>query len=273
MGLASFKFHQINSSNKVFNKTFINENSDVIFMPGCSLSGYNEDIILNIYKYLKKHIKNIGISFSCCYKPSIMINDNKSFNKYYKKLDETLKDNNIKEVITACPNCYKTVKNNSGNVKVSFLLDVIKEKGIDESLLNHYKDVDIKFAIHDSCAIRGENSIYESSRYILDSLGVNYVEFEKNKKNSNCCGSIFIDNEKKINQIKRRCLQTNVEYIICYCETCTKSMLIGDKKSIHVLDLMFNKEIINKKCFTQNQQSSIISWNNRYKLSNRRKYE
>lgn len=273
MGKSSFKFHQINSSKKIFNKSFIKESSEIIFMPGCSLSGYNEELILNIYDYLRKYIKNIGITFSCCYRPSLMINDDNSFNKYYKKLNETLASNNIKEIITACPNCYKTVKANSKNVKVTFLLDVIKEKGLDGFLLNHYKDLDIKFAIQDSCAIRGENSIYESSRYILDSIGIDYVEFEKNRKNSNCCGAIFVDDTKKIGQINRRCSQTNEKHVICYCETCTKSMIQGNKQSIHILDLIFNKEVINKNCFSQKNQSAMQSWKNRYKLNNRRKYE
>lgn len=257
----------------MFNKTFIEKNSDVVFMPGCSLSGYSEDLILNIYNYLKKHINNIGITYSCCYRPSLMINDEKSFNKHYKKLDEIFINNNIKEVITACPNCYKTIKSKSKDVKVTFLLDVIKEKGIDEDLLNNYKDLDIRFAIHDSCSIRGENSIYESSRFILDSIGIDYVEFEKNRKNSNCCGAIFVDDTKRINQIKRRCSQIDEKYIISYCETCTKSMLEGNKKAIHILDLIFNKDLINKSDFTQKQQSGIQSWNSRYKLNNRRKYE
>ena len=273
MGKLSFRFHQINSSNKLFSKIFVSENSEVIFMPGCSLSGYNEDVILNIYKYLKYHIPDIGISFSCCYKPSLMIKDKTLFDRKYSKLNETFINNNIKEIITACPNCYKTIKSNSKNVKVTFLLDLIKEKGIDEKLLNHYKDTKINFAVHDSCVIRGNECIYESCRYILDKLGINYIEFEKNRKNSTCCGSIFVDDKKRLEQMKRRCEQASSDYIISYCETCTKTMLQGGKNSIHILDLLFNKEIIDNKKFTQSLSSSIKSWENRYKLNNRRRYE
>lgn len=273
MGKLSFKFHQLNSSNKMFSKTFVNENSEVVFMPGCSLSGYNEDIILDVYKYLKSHIPQIGISFSCCYKPSLMIKDKNSFDKKYSKLEEMFKNNNIKEVITACPNCYKTIKSNSENVKVTFLLNFIKEKGIDKNLLNHYNNVNMTFVIHDSCSIRGNESIYESSRYILNELGINYIEFEKNRKNSTCCGSIFVDDKKRIEQMNKRCNQTTSNYVISYCETCTKTMLQGGKNSIHILDLLFNKDIIDNKKFTQHQISSIKSWKNRYKLNNRRDYE
>ncbi|MGL4914459.1 MAG: heterodisulfide reductase-related iron-sulfur binding cluster, partial [Romboutsia sp.] len=264
MGELSFRFHQKNSSNKLFSKTFVSKNNEVIFMPGCSLSGYNEDIILNIYKYLKYHIPGIGISFSCCYKPSLMIKDKTLFDKNYNKLDETFIKSNIKEIITACPNCYKTIKENSKNVKVTFLLELIKEKGIDENLLNYYKDTKIKFAIHDSCAIRGNQAIYESCRYILDKLGIDYIEFDKNRQNSTCCGSIFVDDKKRLEQMKKRCKQTTSQYVISYCETCTKTMLQGGKNSIHILDLLFNKDMIDNKKFTQHTGSIIKSWENRY---------
>lgn len=273
MGKISFKFHQLNSNNKMFKKTFLTDNSHVVFMPGCSLSGYRQDIIIKIYEYLKNHIDELGISLSCCYKPSIMIKDYDSFNKYYKTLDNMLNDNNIKEVITACPNCYKTIKENSKNIKVTFLLEVIKEKGIDKELLNNYIDIEQIFTIQDSCAIRGNESIYESCRFILDQLGIKYIEFEKNKTKSNCCGSIFVDDKKRLEQIKRRCEQTDCDNIISYCETCAKSMLEGGKDSIHILDLLFNEDVINKKMFTQKKISSFKTWENRYKINNRRNYE
>ncbi|CEI73182.1 MULTISPECIES: (Fe-S)-binding protein [Romboutsia] len=273
MSKLPYKIHQISSNNKLFRKTFIDEDADVLFMPGCSLSGYDEKIILNIYNYLRGHIKNIGITFSCCYKPSIMIKDYKSFEKYYKNLDETLNTNNVKKVITSCPNCYKSLSENSKNIEVYFLLDVIREFGLDNRLIGYYSDLNIEFAIHDSCAIRGVESIYISARDILKSLGIKYSEFEKNRSSSMCCGAIFTDNENKKKQLEKRCSQTKSDYTICYCETCVKFMINGGKNSIHILDLIFNEEYLNKDKFTQYNKSSINSWINRYKLNNRRKYE
>lgn len=273
MSYIQYKLHQISSSKKMFRKSFINENSDTIFMPGCSLSAYNPQIVINIYNYLKYHIKDIGITLSCCYKPSIMIKDNNTFKRNYKKLDEMLNENNIKTIITACPNCYKTITKNSTNVKVVFLLDTIKEIGIDNSFINYYGDINIIFSIHDSCAIRGEKSIYESSRYLLNKLGIKYNEFNKNMENSMCCGAIFTDSKKRIEQLNKRVSQSNSDYIISYCETCVKSMKSVGKNSIHILDLLFNEEIIKKNIFIQVDNSSFNSWVNRYKLNNRRNYD
>ncbi|MPN28994.1 hypothetical protein SDC9_176441 [bioreactor metagenome] len=50
-------------------------------------------------------------------------------------------------------------------------------------------------------------------------------------------------------------------------------MLEGGKDSIHILDLLFNEDVINKKMFTQKKISSFKTWENRYKINNRRNYE
>ena len=263
------KLHQTLSNSKLYNKTSNLEECEILFFPGCSLSTHKQYIIDDIYRYLKKHIKNVGISFSCCFKPSFLVRDMDSFERYYTKLDEKLKDNKINKVIVACPNCYKTIKSNSKQIEVIFLLDIIKEYGIDDDLKGYYNNIDIEFMLHDACAIRGENSIYDSSRYILDELGIKYKEFILNKEKSMCCGEKIKDKVKSEKVLKKRLEGIENDHIISYCQACSKRMLSQDKKSIHILDLLFNEQIINKKEFSQHKVNLVESWINRYKVASK----
>jgi Fe-S oxidoreductase len=261
------RFHQINSFSPIFSKSANLKNSKVMFLPGCSLSSYSEDIVLKTYEYLKRHYKEIGITFKCCSKPTIAMGDIDKFNKYYSSLEKKIKDDNIKEIIVACPNCYNTISKNSKNIKVTSLYEIIKEFGIPNQLKGNYKGLDL--AVHDSCSIRNESNIHESVRDILKELGVSVIEFKNNKENTVCCGAGGMvgvtNNELALKQMKSRVYETDCENIVCYCESCCESFLNCDKNILHILDLLFNEEVINQRKITQVKSKTIDKWKMRYK--------
>ncbi|WP_042276687.1 (Fe-S)-binding protein [[Clostridium] dakarense] len=269
IGYKTVKFHQTNSFSPIFSKRFINKTSKKIFFPGCSLSSYSSDIVLKTYDYLKSNIDNISLVFECCGKPTLSMGDMDKFNEYYSKLDFMFNENDIYEVIVACPNCFKTIGSHSENVKVRTLWEVIKEYGVPKELQDYYKDVNLGFSLHDPCPVRNESKVHESVRYILESLGVKVVEFDKNKEKSECCGSggmVKVTNKELANkQTRKRANEAKTENIVTYCEACCESMLSVEKQTLHILDFMFNEDVINKKKFTQDKKSTIKKWSTRYK--------
>lgn len=277
IGYKTVKVHQSNSFSPIFSKSFIKPNTKSIFFPGCSLSSYKNDIVLKTYEYLKFHIEDISLVFECCGKPTLSIGDLDRFNNYYSKLESKFNENDIYEVIVACPNCYKTIKHNSKNIKVKIIWEVINEYGIPKELNNYYKDIDKMFSLHDPCPIRDVDIIHESVRTILNELGVKIVEFDKNRNKSECCGSggmVRVTNPQLAKkQTNKRANQSKTDNIVTYCESCCESMLSVNKQTLHILDFMFNEDVLKYKTFTQDRSSTIKKWKNRYtgiKLANKK---
>ncbi|WP_081016457.1 (Fe-S)-binding protein [Paraclostridium sordellii] len=266
-GYSIVKFHQMNSFSPIFSKDLNTENARVVFLPGCSLSSYSDSIVKKIYKYLQKHYKDIGMTFKCCGKPTKSMGEVEKFNKYYDKIESLISNNEIEEIIVACPNCYNTLSKNSKSIKITSLYEVIKDKGIPKNLKNNFEN--ITCSVHDSCSIRYEKCIHDSVRYILKELGINIVEFENCRENTVCCGAggmvAITNSEVSLKQINRRVNETKCENIVCYCQSCCESLLNSDKNIFHILDLIFNEYFINKNVVSQSTENTLKKWKNRYK--------
>lgn len=269
LGYNTVKFHQINSFSSLFSKTFLNKNTKRLFLPGCSLSSYSSDLVLKTFKYLQGNIEDIALVFQCCGKPTLSMGDVDTFKKYYSKLEKIFNNEDIEEIIVACPNCFSTIKSNSKNIKVTSIWETIREYGIPENLINHYKDLDKSFSLHDPCPIRYEYQIHDDVRYILNSLGVKILEFDKNRENSECCGSggmVRITNISiSENQSNKRANEAKTDNVISYCQSCCESMIIANKPTLHILDLIFNDSVVNKEKFSQYKTTTINKWAMRYK--------
>ena len=269
LGYNTIKFHQINSFSPIFSRSYINNNTKKIFLPGCSLSSYSPEIVMKTYDYLKSHIENISLVIECCGKPTLVMGDEKKFKSYYSKLDNILKENEIEEVIVACANCFDTIRNGSKDVKVTSLWSVINEFKIPNELINNYVNIEKEFYLHDPCPIRYESKIHDDVRTILKDLGVKVVEFDKNREKSECCGAgamVRVTNpDISIKQTKKRASEAKSDTVVSYCQSCCESMMSVGKNSLHILDFIFNEDVINKNKFTQNKTSLIHKWKMRYK--------
>ncbi|MEW8955729.1 (Fe-S)-binding protein [Clostridium sp.] len=267
LGYNTIKFHQKNSFSPIFTSKIKKNNIKRIFIPGCSLSAYDPNIVLNTYRYLENVTDNISMLFQCCGKPTLDMGDIEGFKGYSSRLNKIIEDNNIEEVIVACENCYKTIESNS-SVKVTSLWNVIDKKGVPKELKGRYKNLKETFALHDPCPIREEKEIHESVRNILKDLRVNIIEFEKNRDKTQCCGAggmVCVTNNKlALTQMNKRARETEADYIVSYCESCVESMIRGGKNSLHILDFLFNPKVISGEKLTQDITGTLRKWTNRY---------
>jgi len=169
---------------------------------------------------------------------------------------QVLNGYNIKKIVTACPHCYNTIKNEypdlGGTYEVvhhSEFLNVLIEKGklkIDEN--DEFKNRKITY--HDSCYLGRSNQIYEAPRKIIESLQADLVEMKRNKQNGLCCGAggaqMFKESEKgnKDVNIERteEALETDANIIASACPFCMTMLSDGIKNKereneVKVLDL------------------------------------
>jgi Fe-S oxidoreductase len=155
---------------------------------------------------------------------------------------ETMNGYGVKKVVTACPHCFNSIKNEfpqfGGNYEVLHHTEMI-----DQLVSSGKIKVDPKVELvtnttyHDSCYIGRYNDIYDAPREILaKSTGKQPVEMERNKSRGFCCGAgggrMFMeDNEGGRINIERskEAIATGAETIATACPFCMTMMTDGVK--------------------------------------------
>ena len=155
---------------------------------------------------------------------------------------EVLNAYEVKNIVTACPHSYNTLKNEypglGGTYNVQHHTELIKEL-IDSGKLKvegeTYKGKRITF--HDPCYLGRANKVYEAPRDVLKSLNANLAEMKRHKSTALCCGAggaqMFKEPEKgdmDINVLRTQdALETNPDIIATGCPYCNTMMTDGIK--------------------------------------------
>ncbi|MEE2772256.1 MAG: (Fe-S)-binding protein [Bacteroidota bacterium] len=220
---------------------------EVLFWVGCA--GSFDDRAKKITKAFVKLLQKADVDFavlgteeSCTGDPAKRAGNEFLFQMQAATNIEVLNGYEIKKIVTACPHCFNTIKNEypglGGNYEVMHHTQFLK------SLLNEgrlkveggkFKGKKITF--HDPCYLGRANNEYEAPRDLLRKLEVELVEMKKCKRNGLCCGAggaqMFKEPEpgnKDVN-IKRteQALEVNPEIIAAGCPFCNTMMTDGVK--------------------------------------------
>ena len=106
---------------------------------------------------------------------------------------EILNEIKPKRIITTCPHCLHTLKNEypafGGNYEVIHHTQFINELvGSGKIQLNVTKD-DLKVTFHDPCYLSRHNKVTDAPRTALQSAGALTIEMPRNSDKSFCCGA------------------------------------------------------------------------------------
>ena len=165
---------------------------------------------------------------------------------------QTLNGYNVKKIVTACPHCFNTLKNEypalGGNYEVvhhsQLLQELINTGRIKMQEGGTFKGKKITY--HDSCYMGRVNGVYEAPRSVLASLDAQLVEMKRCKTNGLCCGAggaqMFKEDEpgdKRINlERAEEALATGAGVIAANCPFCLTMMQDGVKAKDKQDDVM-----------------------------------
>jgi Fe-S oxidoreductase len=171
---------------------------EYLFYVGCM--GSYDDRQKKVSRALVKILREAGISFAILGQVEVCNGDSarRMGNEYLfqtlaKTNVESWNGQNVKAVITQCPHCFNTLKNEypelGGNYRVISHVELINELLRDKKI-RLSQVMSEKLTYHDPCYLGRHNNIYEAPREALQSIpGVQLVEMQRRRRESFCCGA------------------------------------------------------------------------------------
>lgn len=234
---------------------------DVLFWVGCA--GSFDQRAQRVTKAFVKILHQVGISFAILGPEEVCTGDpaRRAGNEFLFQMQaitniETLNAYEIKKIVTACPHCFNTLKNEypalGGNYEVihhtAFLQQLINDGRIKMKEGGVFKGKRITY--HDSCYLGRINGIYEAPRAVLELLDAELVEMKRCRSRGLCCGAgggqMFKEEEKgtlRINQERTKdMLEVKPDIVAAACPFCMTMLTDGIKEKdlqdqVQVLDI------------------------------------
>ncbi len=236
------------------------ETPEVLFWVGCA--GSFDDRAKKVTKAVAKILQAAEVKFailgqeeSCTGDPAKRAGNEFLFQMQAMQNIAVLNGYEIKKIVTACPHCFNTLKNEypalGGNYEVihhSQLIEQLLKEGRLQVEGGQFKGRKITF--HDPCYLGRSNGVYEAPREVLSKLDAELVEMKRCRAKGLCCGAggaqMFKEAEpgnKEVNtERSEEALELKPDFIAVGCPFCNTMMTDGVKHAekedaVKVLDI------------------------------------
>lgn len=222
------------------------ERPEILFWVGCA--GSFDPRAQQVSRAFASLMKIAGIRFAilgdeekCTGDPARRAGNEFLFQLLALQNIETLKNYEITKIVTTCPHCFNTLKNEYPALGGHY--EVLHHS----VFLNHLlRDGRLKLAgeipggaltYHDSCYLGRINGIYEDPREIMKQMNADIREMKRSKAGGLCCGAgggqMFKEDEagsKRINLERvEEALSTGAGTIVSNCPFCLTMLTDGVK--------------------------------------------
>ncbi len=237
------------------------ETPEILFWVGCA--GSYDERAQRVTIAMAKILSHTGIKFavlgteeSCTGDPAKRAGNEFLFQMQAMSNIEVLNAYNIQKIVTACPHCFNTLKNEYPPLGGSY--EVVHHTQLIQELINQGKLTVAdnlpfygkKITFHDPCYLGRGNNIYQAPRKALEILDADLVELKRCKQNGLCCGAggaqMFKEPEKGVKDINLErmddIIEAKADIVAVGCPFCMTMIRDGVKhfeqeEKIQVLDI------------------------------------
>jgi len=233
-------------------------NSEILYWAGCegSFNDRNREVSKTIVKVIQEAGVSVGILGKeelCCGDPARRTGNEYLFQELARRNIGVLNRHGVKKIITYCPHCYNTLKNEypqfGGHFDVVHYTVYLNEL-LRQGRLKVKRPLEGRVTFHDPCYLGRVNGIYDAPREILRCIpSLKPKEANLSREKSFCCGAgggrMWMHEHlgKRINDIRtEELIRTGVDWVATSCPYCLamvedgiKGREMGDR--ISVLDL------------------------------------
>ena len=237
--------------------------AEVLFWVGCT--GALEQRSQSVTRSMARVLKRAGVDFAilgdeetCTGDPARRMGNEYLYQILAQQNITTLTRYNIKKIVTICPHCFNTMRNEypqfGGDFEVLHYSQFIDQL-IQEDRLKPVIPVNTTMAYHDSCFLGRHNGIYDQPRNIAKSIpGLKLVEMEPRcRERGFCCGAggghMWLEESQgtRINHVRTdHFLETDADTVGVSCPFCLQMLtegiqakgLEGEKQSKDILELL-----------------------------------
>ncbi len=211
-----------------------------VFFPGCTLPGSRPNQTIAIYEHLKQTDPVLGVVLDCCCKPSHDLGRSDYFSAMMDEMKIFLVGHGIKEIITACPNCYTVFKEYGEPLQVTSVYEVLAQNGLPDT--GRIED-GMVVSIHDPCVTRTRGEIHKAVRKLAEAKGFSIVDMLHARGNTICCGEGgcvgLVSPALANNWTGRRREEADGRMLLTYCAGCA-DRLNQQMPVCHILDAVLD---------------------------------
>ena len=205
----------------------------------------NKDVLRALCRLLNRagvDYAVLGVEEGCCGDPARRMGHEYLFEMQAQQNVQTFERYKVRKVITACPHCFNMIAGEYpqyglDGVEVIHHSQLLGEL-IRDGRLRVAKKAGPRVAYHDSCYLGRHNGIYDAPRDIVDALGLERVEMERNRRDAFCCGAggarMFMEENlgERINRTRvAEAAETGADEVCTACPFCLTMLGDGIKET------------------------------------------
>ena len=239
---------------------------EIIFWVGCA--GSYDERAKKITKAFVEILNKANVSFAvlgneegCSGDPAKRAGNEFLFQMQAISNIQVLNSYNIKKIVTSCPHCFNTIKNEypelGGNYEVlhhtQFISYLIDSKRL---IVSGGSFKGKKITYHDPCYLGRANKVFEAARKLIEKLDAELVEMKTCKEKAMCCGAggaqMFKESEPGNEEVNiartQQALETSAPIIASGCPFCNTMLSDGikHKKMEEEVEIMDLAELVNQ---------------------------
>ena len=220
----------------------------VLFWVGCTAA--LEQRSQGMARAMASVLKRAGVDFAvlgaeeaCTGDPARRMGNEYLYQVLARQNIETLRGYGVTKVVTICPHCFNTMKNEyphlGGRFEVLHYSEYVAEL-IEQGRIKPVVSVETTVAYHDSCYLGRHNGVYDPPREIARAIpGVTLVEMERRRERGFCCGAggghMWMEESRgsRINHLRTdQFMETGADTVGVSCPFCLQMFEegIGSKK-------------------------------------------